>query len=1362
MYKLLIKLFICVFFICFDSLVIAQNINTPNIVCPMGVSVNSYTGNMFFSRNDIFIKGRRLDIDISFYYNSSERNENTGFGNGWSFNYGMKYQIDSSGFVITWNDGRKDNYTRDSSNTSIFHSPKGIFDNFIKYQAGKYKLITKNKMEYFFDDSVHKRLTKMTEPNGNSLIFSYTDSLLSTVTDGAGRSIQLLYSTGKLSQVIDGNGAPRSYHYSYDAYGNLIEVTDPMANKIKYRYIINGPISAITDKNNNTVDIIYNSSYGVKEVITCNTRKSISYNPGILTSFVVDYMDNGNNQVTSYRFDIFRNLLKKEGNCCGYNVSYEYDNNNNVSKMTDANGKEYKFTYDNNGNVLSETDPLGHVVHYTYEPNFNRLASVIDKNGNTTTYSYDAKGNLIHVLKPMNVSESYNYANNGDLFGFTDGRGKSISYTYDLYGYLTGIQMPLSVFKIFSYDQRGNLNSTTNARSFITTFTYDALNRLLTETDAFNKNKTFTYDANGNTISLKDKNGHVTSYSFDPLNRPVQITDALNHQTLISYDLQSNIIQIKDPNGNTTSYTYDNINRKKSMTNGNGENTQYSYDGNGNVTSTGFPNGNVVTFEYDALNRLIHISDIIGEVATYNYDNNGNKISETDGNNNLISYTFDPLNRIISTTNALGESKLNSYDENSNLTQYTDGNGHPVNYTYDDLNRKISITDALNYQTYLNYDAENNLISIIDANNHTSSFSYDALNRKITETYANNTIKSYTYDNNGNLISRLDQNGVLTEFSYDSLNRMTLRNYPGTNDDSFTYDYAGRMLSAVNNNAVISFSYDPNDRLINETLNGKVTSYIYNISGKKKTIQYPSGRLIEYILDERDRLISVTENGTPIANFDYDLSNRNTLLTYSNGNSTTTTYDAADRIISIICNPGGFQNYNYSYDTEGNKLYEKKNNSINFSERYVYDNINRLIDFKRGTLNGLTLSAQVNHSEYTLDGLGNRLQIKADGNTTNYSVNNINAYSSIQSAVNITPLYDANGNNTFDGTNNYNYDSENNLISVNSGVIAEYEYDALGRRIRRIVDTSIFNYYFDGIQIIEEYDSTNTLVNSYVNGKTIDQILNLNHLGSTSFYFYNSLGSVTALTNSNGKVIERYTYDPYGNFSIYDSLGQTIQNSLVGNRFFFTGREYDSEERNYHFRKRQYNPEVGRFHQNDPLGLLFGTNLYQYALSNPTNYIDPFGLKEQKNCNNTKSSYVIDLFANFWGNFGPISINQQGVVKLKKGPFSLKVGGNRETGANYELAVAVDLIKFNDKNKVKGQVYVGANYKPNEVDLTLGKVYWGGELKLNIHNILFDVDTGVKIPGKTYTVKFTEKVSEGIRIHNEYLRDNLKEIDQIQ
>ena len=76
----------------------------------------------------------------------------------------------------------------------------------------------------------------------------------------------------------------------------------------------------------------------------------------------------------------------------------------------------------------------------------------------------------------------------------------------------------------------------------------------------------------------------------------------------------------------------------------------------------------------------------------------------------------------------------------------------------------------------------------------------------------------------------------------------------------------------------------------------------------------------------------------------------------------------------------------------------------------------------------------------------------------------------------------------------------------------------------------------------------------------------------------------------------------------YDSFGRPT-NSSFSSRYQFTGREYDSFTGLQYSRARFYDPQIGRFISEDPIGFAGGdVNLYGYVWNNPLNYVDPFGL----------------------------------------------------------------------------------------------------------------------------------------------------------
>jgi len=99
------------------------------------------------------------------------------------------------------------------------------------------------------------------------------------------------------------------------------------------------------------------------------------------------------------------------------------------------------------------------------------------------------------------------------------------------------------------------------------------------------------------------------------------------------------------------------------------------------------------------------------------------------------------------------------------------------------------------------------------------------------------------------------------------------------------------------------------------------------------------------------------------------------------------------------------------------------------------------------------------------------------------------------------------------------------------------------------------------------------------------------------YFSQDHLGSTTALTGTTGKVVERITYDAYGN-----SAGSSRT------RYGYTGRERDLDTGLLYYRARWYDPQVGRFISEDPIGFQGGdVNLYAYVLNNPANFRDPTG-----------------------------------------------------------------------------------------------------------------------------------------------------------
>lgn len=1199
MHKSNLKLILFQWFLLLISSIVleAQNVVRPNITAPTatGMQVNSYTGNLYHYRQDLFIPARGMDLDFTFFYNSTQSDEDWGYGNGWSHAYNIQLLpkqdeplINCGGvetpteYLVFLNDeGAEIRFKRlyeggECLRTVDFQSPPGFFGKLEEINdvgSEQFRLTMKDGMTYHFETAGSYKLTKIEDRNGNTISLAYNSAganiyQLSSVTGPAGRKIDLQWQNGHLSAIVDAlETETRSITYAYENGSNLSKVTNPMGGEVLYGYGESNLMTGMIDENGNSTAIVYQAGGTVETLASCLSRQKFNYNPEEGKSYVTDVSGSGN-LVTTYEFDADGRNITRRGNCCGANQTYGYDGDNNIALTTDENGNGYSYEYDSQGNLTKIIDPLGNTIEMEYNTTLNLVTSFKDKRNNNTTYSYDENGNLLTTERPLGVTETHTYDANGNQTNYIDGEGNVIRYTYNANGYLEETRQPYGYVTRYEYDNRGNQLLEINANGDSTQYEYDLLNRLLKITDAMGYVTKYQYDARGNKVLEINAIGDSTAYKYDGLDRLVEVTNPLKLVTKYEYDNRDNLIKETDYRGNSTLYTYNQLNLVESQVDPLGNSIQYTYDPNGNRTSMTDENGNTTQYLFDALNRLSEVVDPLGGSTKYYYDAANNTIGVEDANGNSTSNEYDALNRFTATIDAMG------------------------------------------FRTEMEYNNNVNLTKIIDAKNNATSYAYDSLGRKILETYADLTTREFQYDGVGNIIAHKDNNGNWTNYEYDRLNRLLKRDYPNDNDDIFEYDALGQMSHALNSNANVTFSYDAIGRVLKETLNGKVTQNIYKDKVGRRTLIYPSGRIIEKHYDARNQLTTIFEESDVIATFVYDPGKRLVTRTYGNGTSSHYSYDANNRILDLRYDPDGFVHFRYGYDPVGNKLYEEKLHHLGHSEEYKYDSNYQLINFKRGTANNSNITEPIAEKIYNYDELGNRTSVFNDGVETTYDSNEMNEYIAISDSLSKSLVYDDNGRITNDGSIEYAYNFRNQIINIIANEEVRYQYDALGRRIGIITDSNSIKFYFNGLNVIEEKKAINRIDFIYGSGLD-DKIL---EIGSTSFFYHtNQLGSLAAISSQSGEILEYYNYSPYGEVAFYNENLDSILSSSIHIKDLFTQRTFESESNLYYFRERYYNPLLGVFYTRDPIGMLGGINNYSYVENNPINYTDPLGLKRVSN-----------------------------------------------------------------------------------------------------------------------------------------------------
>jgi RHS repeat-associated protein len=341
-----------------------------------------------------------------------------------------------------------------------------------------------------------------------------------------------------------------------------------------------------------------------------------------------------------------------------------------------------------------------------------------------------------------------------------------------------------------------------------------------------------------------------------------------------------------------------------------------------------------------------------------------------------------------------------------------------------------------------------------------------------------------------------------------------------------------------------------------------------------------------YTYDVVNRLTKITDGSNLATSYAYDAASQLTSRTLPNSVVTTYTYDGLGRLTQLKDAKGNtvIANNQYSYNT-ANQIIQNIDQSG--THVYGYDALDRLTS---ATYTGTPAES------YAYDAVGNRTSSQR---SASYSYQPFNRLTGTTTAG---YLYDSNGNMISkadsSGTTQFASDFENRLIQAvtpSTGSVT-YKYDALGRRIQTAPSNGAStNFTYDGQDVAQDKTSAG-VITEYLNGPGIDNKIR-QKTGNTLYYFaHDHLGSTTALTDTKGSLAERETYDGYGN-----TVGSTKT------RYGYTGRERDSLTGLMYYRARFYDPQLGRFISEDPIGLKGGVNQYSYAEGDPVNGIDPFG-----------------------------------------------------------------------------------------------------------------------------------------------------------
>ncbi len=642
-------------------------------------------------------------------------------------------------------------------------------------------------------------------------------------------------------------------------------------------------------------------------------------------------------------------------------------------------------------------------TEFAYDANRNRTlvryAEAVEgrQPTNTQTTIYDERDLIFRTTRaagdPLASTDQYDYDANKNtvrtIRGLEDAMPRVTTSTYDGYDRRTASTDPMGNVSRYHYDPNSNLGGEIGPES------PGSLNPFAMQTSGE------LIDVEGSAANIRLSESMAL---YDSMDRPVRhdtrffdtqtqapILDGLS-TTLTQWSQNSQVVRVTNDNNHASFIAYDTANRVRVETDALSNTVEFTYDSNSNVvllTETERSDlGSLdqifsTALTYDGLDRTTSTVDNVGNLNTSLYDSRDNLTVTDDALNHRSRYVYDGINRLVATV----------YDLNDD--------GAAPDAPSDDCESQNAEPDIVTRQTW---DDTSRLTSQTDDNANVTHYAYDALNRMTSETYADGTVHLYAHDVHDNRTHTMDANLSQTECVFDLNNRQIIRTImpgPTVSDDTtfevYTYDGLSRVVEAADDDSVVVRAHDSLSDVTSESLNGQTTACDYDGVGNQTRCVYPSGRTIDCTFDELERMQVVSDASTGlIAEYDFIGPGRVERRTYGNDTQTDYRYDgftgapviAGDHGVKRIVqtshtrtgDAGVIDDRTYTWDKMFNKTRREDTRAggPRLRHDYTYDAIYRLEHTVVTDQTDPLDPVQVRDTWYTLDGVGNRIEVMGD------------------------------------------------------------------------------------------------------------------------------------------------------------------------------------------------------------------------------------------------------------------------------------------------------------------------------------------------------------------------------------------------
>ena len=883
-------------------------------------------------------------------------------------------------------------------------------------------------------------------------------------------------------------------------------------------------------------------------------------------------------------------------------TTYEYDNM--------SNGSETFYGYGNIKTIKKGIADESETSHFDF-CNFKETTDITYETSIADKWIVDRKKKVISTLS-LNKEQSAS--------GIDDNIIQCVSYEYNT-------SKPHLVSSVKSYSDN-NLNDS-----------------LMTEVK-------YSYTFNGNFISsitetLSAPNDDdaisrstVTQYSSDYNYRfPTKTTNALGYETTTEYD-EAFGWEISETDANGLKTIIDNdffgINSCVTTADGIESGTALRWsDGHPDAPdNAAYYSWHQNTEEYPSL-TFYHKTGAELRDVTYGfsgeeiyvdkfYDAKGNLSGESlpykksDGIGGVIYYSYDELNRLVRTDYPDNSSVTVSYDGNKTTTTFTGKNGgtQSSSKTYHGNGWLKKSVDTGGNAVCNVYNADGTLHSTyIERFNDTVSFSYNSAGMKTRIDDPDYGVMKYRYNAFGELMSQTSPKNITTSYEYDILGRTVSRsvlNNTNGNEEQTAWFYEnnlkgrkGTLKAILHDNNSVSYQYDNLLRVTSEceTFDGETysTSYTYDQYGRLEKITYPSGFVTFNAYNEGGFLCVIKDRDKKMLWQANQYNSMGQLINCRSGNmiSTNKTYDAnTGRLTRIRTSLGSniFQNLMYSYDDFGNFASRRNITGLVYNEHFTYDDFNRLT------------SSSMGDEEYkmTYDKYGRILSKKS------YNISFVDAryHSDKPHAL---KKYTSYTEPPYSGqTLTYTDFDKVETVSMDGNTLQfAYGHDHHRRYMTETVDSVTRNKtYIGNCEFVQSATDGEYSLTYLYGGDGIFAVVKKSAGVETVYYVHTDhLGNWTLITDKNSNVLQRCYFDAWGDVSITNGNGISVDKPMFDRGF--TGHEHHYDFGLINMNGRMYDPYTSMFLSPDNYiqapDNSQSFNRYAYCLNNPLKYTDQDG-----------------------------------------------------------------------------------------------------------------------------------------------------------